>query len=116
MVRNESDTLSIAQDGWISFEAATEGSTRYLVSGDTQQEAAEACRQLLQKVVENLCGEVRISLDDLETTGEGMYQISFTYLLNDTQIYAQEKLAEFTVEQGSIVSLWCYQSGKQWQP
>ena len=104
VVRNENDTLRIAEDGWVSYEAATEGSTRYLVSGYTQQEAAEACRQLLQKVVENLCGEVRISLDDLEIIGEGMYQISFTYLLNDTQIYAQQKLAEFTVEQGSIVS------------
>ena len=113
VIRSRNDTLHIAEDGRVTYEAAAEGSDRYYLSGTGLYDAVEGCRQLVQQTLGQSCGVARLYLIAAEETGEGGWQVEFGYSLNGVQVRLGETgwAARFTVEQGQITGFQlCFRS------
>lgn len=110
VIRSRNDTLHIAEDGRVTYEAAAEGSDRYYLSGTGVYEAVEGCRRLAQQTLGQNSGEATLYLISAEETGEGGWQVEFGYNLNGVQVRIGEEgwAARFLVEQGQITEfqLW----------
>ena len=110
VIRSRNDTLHIAEDGHVTYEAAAEGSDRYRLSGTGVYEAVEGCRRLAQQTLGQNSGEATLYLISAEENGEGNWLVEFGYSLNGAQVRIGEEgwAARFVVEQGQIIEfqLW----------
>ena len=110
VIRSRNDTLHIAEDGHVTYEAAAEGSDRYRLSGTGVYEAVEGCRRLAQQTLGQNSGEATLYLISAEENGEGNWLVEFGYSLNGAQVRIGEGgwAARFVVEQGQIIEfqLW----------
>ena len=104
VIRNRNDTLHIAEDGRVTYEAAAEGSDRYFLAGAGIYEAVEGCRQLAQRTLGQFCGEASLYLMSVQETGEGGWRVEFGFALDGIQVRLGEEgwAALFLVEQGQI--------------
>ena len=104
VLRSRNDTLHMAEDGQVSYEAAAEGSDRYRLAGTGVYEAVEGCRQLAQQTLGQSCGEASLYLMSAEEAGEGSWQVEFGYQLDGVQVRLDRDgwAARFLVEQGQI--------------
>ena len=66
VIRSRNDTLHIAEDGRVTYEAAAEGSDRYRLSGTGVYEAVEGCRRLAQQTLGQNSGEATLYLLSVE--------------------------------------------------
>ena len=104
VIRSRNDTLHIAEDGRVTYEAAEEGSDRYFVEGAGVYEAVEGCRRLAQQTLGQLWGEASLYLMSARETGEGGWQVEFGFRLDGVPVLLGEEgwAAWFLVEQGQI--------------
>ena len=86
VIRSRNDTLHIAEDGRVTYEAAAEGSDRYRLSGTGIYEAVEGCRRLAQQTLGQNSGEATLYLLSVEGSGEGDWLVEFGYSLNGAQV------------------------------
>ena len=105
VIRNRNDTLHLADDGLVIYEAAAEGSDRYRLPSAGLYDAVEGCRQLVQQTLGQFCGAASLYLMSVAETGEGGWQVEFGYSLNGVQVRIGEEgwSARFVVEQGQII-------------
>ena len=113
VIRSRNDTLHIAENGQVSYEAAEEGSDRYRLAGTGVYEAVEGCRRLAQQTLGQFCGEASLYLMSAQETEEGSWQVEFGYHLDGIQVRLGQEgwAARFLVEQGQITQFQlCFRS------
>ena len=132
VIRSRNDTLHIAEDGHVTYEARRRDSDRYRLSGTGVYEAVEGCRRLAQQTLGQNSGEAALYLISAEENGEGNWLVEFGYSLNGAQVRIGEEgwAARFVVEQGQITDFscgsaairtagpprWSFRCGRRWPP
>lgn len=106
-VRSGNDTLSVANDGLITYYSTRE-EARYPVLGtdgaDSLFAAVDGADRLVRSVLEPWCGQARIYLADVEEQGEQVWRLEFRYALKDTPVQVGQRgyAATLLIDHGYI--------------
>ena len=103
VIRNEGDTLRVAADGTVTYEASDGGSGRYGSMGRDAASVVESCRSLAQQLLGGLQGEANLCLQSVEEEKQGSWTVRLDYTLNGVRVQTNQGCAaEFVVEDGTV--------------
>lgn len=106
--RSGNDTLSISNDGVITFHS-TDGGERYPIPSSEENSplfaAVEGARQLVQAALEQRCGAAQLYLSSVQTLEPGCWLVEFYYALDGAPVKLSQGgyAARVTVNQRNIV-------------
>ena len=103
VARSGSDTLRLSDRGSLVYLSGgeSEGFPVAGLGGSARTDAAEACRQLAAAVLGPRCGQARLYLMGVESSGEG-WEVTFGYSLEGIPVRLEGAAARFLVQNGRI--------------
>lgn len=103
VIRNEGDTLRVAADGTVTYEASDDGGGRYGNMGLDAASVVDSSRRLAQRLLSGLQGEAGLCLQSVEEEEHG-WTVRLDYTLNGVRVQTNQGCAaEFTVENGTVI-------------
>lgn len=105
--RSGNDTLSVSNDGLVTYYSTREEERYPVTAGEGESElfaAVDGASQLIRGVLDLWRGEGRVGLEQVEEQGDGVYRMTFRYVLNDIPVQVGQRgyAATVLVEQGYI--------------
>jgi len=105
--RSGNDTLSVSNDGLVTYHSTREEERYPVVAGEGESElfaAVNAADQLVRGVLDLWRGEARFCLDRVEPQGQDSWRMEFRYILSDTPVQAGQRgyAATVLVDRGYI--------------
>lgn len=106
-VRSGNDTLSISNDGLVTYHSTREEERYPVVPGEGESElfaAVDGAARLVRGVLDLWRGESRICLEQVEDRGNGTVWLAFRYVLDDTPVQTGQRgyAATVLVDRGYI--------------
>lgn len=102
VIRNGNDTLRLDEGGTMVFHALAGESSRYRLP-ERLSDQVEECRALAQNTVGSLCGDARLYLQSVRSSGQELV-VEFGYVLSGAQVQLGPEgyAAQFVIEAGQI--------------
>lgn len=106
-IRDGHETLTILEDGTVTYHVPTQDASRYPVGGTAQDAADTQIIEAVRRLAAEACSQTsgpRLYLKKLVHDADGVVTLTFGYSLNGAEVRlpGDQPAAEFTVRQGQI--------------
>lgn len=105
--RSGNDTLSVSNEGLVTYYSTREEERYPVTAGDGESElfaAADGAGRFVRSVLDLWRGDGRVCLEQVEEQGDGVYRMSYRYILNDIPVQVGQRgyAATVLVDRGYI--------------